>query len=70
MKTFIVYMYESETHKKDLLADIALLDKCKFLKVKAENKHDALDISLELMEMFEPADQHLKIYAIVEDKGE
>lgn len=70
MKTFIVYMYESEAHKKDLLADVALLDKCKFLKVKAENKHDALDISLEIMEMFDPAEQHLKIYAIVEDKGE
>ena len=51
MKTFIVYMYESEAHKKDLLADVALLDKCKFLKVKAENKQDAIDISLEIMEM-------------------
>jgi hypothetical protein len=70
MNTFIVYMYESEAHKKALLADVKLLDKCKILKLHCENKQKALDLALELMEDFEPNEQHLKIYAIVEEKGE
>jgi hypothetical protein len=68
MNTFIVYMYESESHKKALLADVNLLTNCKFLKLHAGCKQEALELALELMEGFEPHEQHLKIYAIVEEK--
>ena len=65
MPQFKSYLYESESELKALLSDSTNLDHCQSITIEAENKSQAIQDTLELMEVDEAYDG-FRIYATIE----